>query len=50
MSARSPYAGEKVRSPFSNIEMNMEGGSGGDQDDDDEPVRADGGEHIEEYP
>ena len=49
MSARSPYAGEqKVRSPFSNIEMNMEGGSG-DQDDDDEPGKADG-EPIEEYP
>ena len=46
--ARSPYAGEqKARSPFSNIEMNMEGGSG-DQDDDDEPTKADGGP-IEEY-
>ena len=27
----------------------MEGGSGGDQDDDDEPTKADGGEPIEEY-
>ena len=49
--ARSPYAGEqKLRSPFSNIEMNMEGGSG-DHEEEEEPTKAEP-EPVEEnqYP